>query len=94
MQIVNNKRAFRYEITFEDGEMATLEYRWLKGSLVLMRTLVPSQHRGKGMASALVKYVLDQARDNGLRIIVYCGFVNKYIEQHPVYAALKDPAHQ
>ena len=94
MDIVNNKKHFRYEWTLEDGEVATLEYRWLKGSLVLMHTVVPKSGRGKGTGGALVKYVLDQARAQELKIVVYCPFVQKYIDTHPEYAGLIDEAHR
>jgi len=30
MEIVNNKKQFRFEITMPDGEIAELDYRWLK----------------------------------------------------------------
>ena len=89
MEITNNKRQFQYEIALPDGEIATLEYRWLKGNMVLMRTLVPAKDRGKGIGAMLVKHVLDTARTGNLKIIVYCGYVNKFIERHPSYEDLK-----
>lgn len=89
MQAINNKREFKYEIHLPDGEIATLEYRWLKGNMVLMRTLVPTSARGKGVGSDLVRQVLDAARAANLKIVVYCAFVNKFIEQHPEYADMK-----
>lgn len=89
MEITNNKRAFRYETIMPDGEPAYLEYRWLKGNMVLMRTLVPPSARKAGVGSALVKHVLDHVRSAGLKVVVYCGFAEKYIQNHPEYADLK-----
>lgn len=88
MTVTNNKRQFRFEITLPDGEVATLDYRWLKGSMVLMHTIVPASARGKGIGSILVKHVLDHAREHHLKIIVYCQFVAKYIKLHPEYEDL------
>ena len=85
MEVVNNKKLFRFEILLPDGEYAILEYRWLKGSMVLMHTFVPVSGRGKGVGAALVKYVLDYAREQNLTIIVYCPFVAKYMKAHPEY---------
>ena len=85
MEIVNNKQQFRFEILLADGEYATLDYRWLKGSLVLMHTFVPVSARAKGIGAMLVKQVLDYAREQHLRIIVYCPFVAKYMKDHPEY---------
>ncbi len=94
MQLSNNKREFRFEGLFENGEKATLEYRWLKGSMVLMHTLVPASLSGKGAGSALVKYVLGHAREHHLKIIVYCPFVAKYMQSHPEYNDLIDEAYR
>jgi predicted GNAT family acetyltransferase len=93
VEVINNKRQYRFETPIGDGEMATLEYRWLKGSMVLMHTLVPKSGRGTGVGSALVKYVLDYARDHNLKIIVYCPFATLYLSKHPEYNDLLDTAH-
>ncbi len=90
MEVINNKRGFSFEIVLPDGEIAHLDYRWLKGSMVLMHTVVPPSARGMGIGGKLVKYVLDYARNNGLKIIVYCSFVAKYLEKHTEYADLID----
>lgn len=83
--VTNNKRAFKFEISLPDGEFAFIEYRWKKGDMVLMRTLVPANMRGKGIGAYLVKYVLDYARSNDLKVIIYCPFITKYLESHPEY---------
>jgi uncharacterized protein len=85
LDIVNNKKEYRFEIGFEDGGIAVLTYRWLKGSMVLMHTVVPVAHRMQGTGAKLVKYVLDYARAQNLKIIVYCPFVAKYMKEHPAW---------
>ncbi len=94
MEVVNNKRAFRFEIALPDGEYATLEYRWLRGSMVLMHTVVPKSQQGKGVGSFLIKYVLDHVRSHHLKMIPYCPFVLKYLESHPEDRDLIDPGHR
>lgn len=84
-QVANNKRAFKFEISFPNGETAFIEYRWQKGNMVLMRTLVPTDMRGKGIGAYLVKFVLDYVRANDLKVIIYCPFITKYLEGHPEY---------
>jgi len=88
LDVINNKKLFRFEIALDNGEYAVLEYRWLKGSMVLMHTLVPKSQEGKGIGTGLVKKVLEYVRANGLKIIVYCPFVQLYIHKHPEYADL------
>lgn len=87
-EVVNNKRAFKFEISLPNNETAFIEYRWQKGNMVLMRTLVPVSMRGKGMGAYLVKYVLDYVRANDLKVIIYCPFITKYLENHPEYSDL------
>ena len=94
MEIINNKKHFRFEAALPGGEYATLEYRWLRGSMALMHTLVPTSARGKGVGAELVKYVLDYVRQQHLKIVVYCPFVNKYLEGHPEYSGLIDQTHK
>jgi predicted GNAT family acetyltransferase len=89
MEVVNNKKLFRFEILLDDGEYAVLQYRWLKGSMVLMHTLVPRSAQNKGIGSILVKGVLEYLREHNLKIIVYCPFVAKYMRIHPEYNDLK-----
>ncbi len=91
MDIINNKRAFRYEVHFAGGDPAVLEYRWLKGNMVIMHTIVPKEQRLKGIASQLVKYVLDQARAHNYKVIAYCPFAEKYMSEHPEYDDIAAP---
>ena len=94
MEIINNKKQFRFELPLSSGEFAELDYRWLRGSMVLMHTVVPVSARGKGIGSILVKYVLDYAREQHLKVIVYCPFVTKYLKDHPEYNDLIDVGHK
>jgi predicted GNAT family acetyltransferase len=87
-KVINNKRLSQFEIVFDNSEKATLDYRWLKGSMVLMRTLVPKEGRQKGAGSTLAKAALDHAASHHLKIIIYCGFVEQYVNRYKEYAVL------
>lgn len=84
MDIVNNKKMFRFEALQPDGEYVFLEYRWLKGSMVLMHTFVPPSARGSGKGEEIVQFVLDHAKNNNLKVIAYCPFAVKYIKDHNI----------
>ena len=71
-----------------NGELAYLEYRWHNNLLALMHTFVPASLEGQGLASALAKYALDYARENNLKVLVYCPFVAAYLKRHPEYNIL------
>ena len=88
IQVISNKRAFQFQVTFDDGEVAFTEYRWLKANMVIMRTLVPKDKQRMGIGSALIKHILDYARSQNLKVIIYCPFADKYIKEHPEYQDL------
>jgi uncharacterized protein len=91
MTITNNKRQFRFEIDKEGfDDPATLDYRWLKGSMVLMKTWVPLNLRGAGLGKKLAIHALEHARTHRLKIIVYCPFIELFIKNHPEYEELLD----
>jgi uncharacterized protein len=85
--ITDNKGQQQFQV-MADGELAYLEYRWYKGNIALMHTFVPEKLEGKGIASALAKYALEYAKENKLKIMVYCPFVAKYLQTHPGYKEL------
>ena len=87
--IVNNTKRSRFE-TEIDGEFAYVDYRFYKGDIALMHTFVPEIARGKGISSALAKFVLEYAREQNLKLMVYCPVISKYIKLHPEYESLID----
>ncbi|KOY84515.1 hypothetical protein AD998_20170 [bacterium 336/3] len=88
-KVTNNETNQRFEIAIEN-EIAYLEYRWYKGDLALMHTLVPTEFKRRGIASSLVKFALEYAKEKQLKIIVYCPFVGKYLKNHTEYSFLID----
>lgn len=88
MQVQNNKKLFRFEANFEDNKMAYLEYRWKKGDMLLMRTYVPPEHRQKGVGSSLTIAALEYAKEQNLKVQVFCPFVELFLEKHEEYKSL------
>jgi hypothetical protein len=82
--ISNNTQQQQFQVRV-NSEMAYLEYRWNNNLLALMHTLVPESLEGHGLASALAKYALEYARENKLKVLVYCPFVATYLKRHPEY---------
>jgi uncharacterized protein len=48
-----------------------------------MHTEVPISQRGKGVGEQIVKFALEYARQNQLRVIPSCKFVQAYLKRHP-----------
>ena len=73
----------RYE-AHVDGEFAgVLEYRVKRGRIALIHTEVLPAHQGRGVASALARFALDDARRRELRVIAICPYVQDYLTRHP-----------
>ena len=73
----------RYEAYLGDELAGFLEYVVKHGRLALIHTEVPPEFEGQGVASAIVRHALDDARSRGLRVIPICEYVQGYLARHP-----------
>ena len=73
----------RYEAHLGDELAGFLEYIVKHGRIALVHTEVPPEYEGQGVASALVRHALDDARARELRVIAICEYVRGYLTRHP-----------
>ena len=73
----------RYEAHLDDELVGFLEYIVKHGRIALVHTEVPPEYEGQGVASALVRHALDDARARDLRVIAICEYVQGYLTRHP-----------
>jgi hypothetical protein len=67
-----------------DGELAgVLEYAVKHDRIALIHTEVRPEFEGHGVAAAITRFALDDARRRGLRVIAVCPYVRRYLETHP-----------
>lgn len=79
----------RFRLLVDGREVAVLDYRRLPGKWNLVHTYSEPASRGYGVASDLVRAVLDTAREQGVKIIPTCPYVNWWIyEYQPGYEDL------
>jgi predicted GNAT family acetyltransferase len=83
----DNTERNRFELD-ADGHIAFSNYKRADGVLTILHTEVPKALEGRGIGSALIRGVLDNARSQGLKVIAVCPFAKAYIERHPEYADL------
>ena len=84
----DNPERSRFEV-YADGELVGFaDYRLQGGVMSLPHTEVQPRYRGRGLASALIKFALDAARSRGLTVLPLCPFVSRYIRENPVYLPL------
>jgi uncharacterized protein len=76
----------RYEARV-DGEVAGFADYHRRGDLVVFtHTEVDSEHEGQGVASVLAREALDDVRRRGLKALLRCPFLSKWVTKHPEYA--------
>jgi hypothetical protein len=86
--IRNNEQASRFETT-ADGHVAYTAYDLEDPDrIVFTHTEVPDELAGRGIAGAIVKYALDQARAMNRTVVPQCPYVASYIKKHPEYEDL------
>jgi len=80
--------AERYEIRL-DGELAGFaQYRLRPGLIAFVHTEIDDRFGGRGLASRLIAFALDDARERHLEVLPFCPFVNGYIQRHREYVDL------
>ena len=88
LAIVDNATERRYEARIGDQLAGWVDYGRVQDRLVALHTEVPPEFGGRGIASALVRRVLDDARDQGLKVTPRCPLFAAHFERHPEDADL------
>jgi hypothetical protein len=83
LEIVDSPDANRYEARIGDVVAGWVDYRRVRDRLVALHTEVDPAFGGRGIASALVRRVIDDARAAGLSITPRCPFFVTHFERHP-----------
>jgi predicted GNAT family acetyltransferase len=88
LTIVDNPEARRYEARIGDQLVGWVDYGRVQNRLVALHTEVPPEFGGRGIASALVRRVLDDARAAGLKVTPRCPLFATHFKRHPEDADL------
>lgn len=74
----------RYEVCDDDEVIGFTQYRLPDQVHVdFVHTEVDDAYEGRGLASRLVRFALDDVRENGKRIIPHCPYVAAWLKKHP-----------
>ncbi len=91
VQITHNASARCYEAVV-DGHLSVCEYELAEGRMIFTHTVVPPELRGRGMAEALVRAALADARAAGRQVVPQCSYVARFIARHQEFADLVGPS--
>lgn len=86
--IGDNEHEARFEIQLDRELAGFLLYRRHPTQIALLHTEIFPTFQGRGLASQLIGFVLDTARERGLEVLPVCPFVQDYIGKHPDYLDL------
>jgi len=87
IQVVHNRPQQRFEVRM-DEEVSFLSYTFDGNQVVFEHTYVPARFRGKGIAAALVRGGLNEARRQHWLIVPQCSYVAAFIKRNPQFASL------
>lgn len=73
----------RYEAHLDGALAGVLEYVLRRDRIILAHTEVEPVVEGRGVAAALTRFALDDARRLGRRVIATCPYVRRYLARHP-----------
>jgi uncharacterized protein len=85
-QITNNAVQHRYEMTVDGKHAGHIQWRMHgEDTIDLVHTEVENEFEGRGLASKLAKFALDDARARGLKVVPTCTYIGGWIQKHPEY---------
>jgi uncharacterized protein len=88
--IEDHPDARRYEARLDGTLAGWVDYGRVRTRLIALHTEVLPEFEGRGIASALVRRVLDDARAAGQTVTPRCPFFRRHFERHPEDADLRD----
>jgi predicted GNAT family acetyltransferase len=92
IELSKNTEAGQYELRVEDALVGLATYRQHDGVIVLPHTETAPAFGGRGLASKLVEFSLDDIRAQGAKVEPACPFVREFIANHPAYLDLLAPS--
>jgi predicted GNAT family acetyltransferase len=73
----------RYEATSADSVVGVLEYKRKDGVIFLNHAETSLAHRGQGIAAQLVLKAMQDASEQGVKVVPVCPYVRNWVSQHP-----------
>ena len=90
LQMLHDDVHSRYTAWLDGEEAASMPYRLVAGRMVLLTTTVRPDLRGKGVATEFISHVLDDVRQSGRKVRVYCPIVREFLDRFPQYEDVLD----
>ena len=86
-KVIHEKENARFVI-YRDGNEVYVEYTPDEKVLNLNHTFTHPELRGKGLAALVVRAALEYSKENNLKIIPTCSYVQSFLAKHDEYKSL------
>jgi predicted GNAT family acetyltransferase len=83
----DNREQQRYELPVGD-QIVFADYRRQPGRLVITHVEAPLNLRGKGVAGQLMQGMLDQVREEGVKVLPLCPYARAWMQRNAAYRDL------
>jgi uncharacterized protein len=86
-KVIHEKDNERF-IIYTKGKEAFVEYRMRKNEMDLYHTFTHPLLRGKGFAAQVVRAAFEFAKENSLKVIPTCSYVQSFVRRYIEYKEL------
>jgi predicted GNAT family acetyltransferase len=86
-KVIHEKENERFVI-YADGNEVYVEYKMRNNKMDLNHTYTNPALRGKGLAAHVVRAALEFAKENNLKVIPTCSYVQSFIAKNDGYKEL------
>ena len=90
MEVTDVPDEQRFVITVDGQRAGLLDYTLRDDLFVALHTEIDPAYAGQGLGGILVRQVLDEVRDSGMRLRPLCPFVAHFVRNNADYADLVD----
>ncbi len=92
LSLTDNPASGRFEASYGGEVLGYISYQIRDGVMRIPHTYVTPVARGQNIAALLTEQALQAARDQRLRVLPICWYVDRYIQRHREYQdLLSDP---
>jgi len=86
-EVIHEKENERF-IMYSEGEESFVEYRINADEMNLYHTYTDPGLRGKGLAAQVVRAAFEYAKENNLKVVPTCSYVQAFVRRYDEYKEL------
>ena len=86
-EVIHEKENDRF-IIYSEGKESFIEYRINDDEINLYHTYTDPGLRGKGLAALVVRAAFEYAKENNLKVVPTCSYVQAFIKRNDEYSEL------